>query len=308
MDIHSIATRLFYDPLFRSDALKIPDEMDRMRATHQNIPARIITSKSWHLIPYLTLDEMNYADEDGITLLMHTINARQIFFVRYLCRAPVLINTWDWTGFTPLYFAARTGDLNIFRAVLEAGAKIETACVRGNSVVHCAAYVGSVPILQCLSEMGADLNRTDNWMGIPPIQYAVERGHLDVVQFLIPYHLPDYRDHVGRNLTLIALSAHQLEIYDYLVRMGHEPSFLNYKVSPFRSCGWAIKDPEIMTHLLDRYGSPLLDPDQDRACKCRQPLHIYEPGICPTLLDHTLKVRSDSTQILLSRGIGYRYT
>ena len=65
-------------------------------------------------------------------------------------------------GFTPLMFAARTGDIEMGRALLEAGVDVNTPSRDGTHALAFAIAAGRAPFAHFLLEEGADPN---SWMG-----------------------------------------------------------------------------------------------------------------------------------------------
>jgi ankyrin repeat protein len=80
-------------------------------------------------------------------------------------------------AFTPLLFAAQSGDAESARILLEAGASINYATEEEGSALVVATAAGHEALAHLLLEKGADPNITDGW-GVAPIHYAVHEGVL----------------------------------------------------------------------------------------------------------------------------------
>ena len=78
-------------------------------------------------------------------------------------------------GFTALMFAARQGDIDSARLLLEAGADINYSSPEHGSALGIAAASSQEEFARFLVERGADPNATDRW-GFAPLHYALRDG------------------------------------------------------------------------------------------------------------------------------------
>jgi ankyrin repeat protein len=86
-------------------------------------------------------------------------------------------------GSTPLLFAARSGDAESIRLLLEAGANVNDALPNGMSALVLAAHSGNGPAATLLLEKGADANAAD--IGYTALHGAVLRSDTDLVKALL---------------------------------------------------------------------------------------------------------------------------
>ena len=86
--------------------------------------------------------------------------------------------TLDLGGFTPLLFAARQGDLESARLLLDAGAKVEDRAATAASALVVAAHSGQGAFAKMLLDKGADANAAG--AGYTALHAAVLRGDLDL--------------------------------------------------------------------------------------------------------------------------------
>ncbi|MCG8413483.1 MAG: ankyrin repeat domain-containing protein [Pseudomonadales bacterium] len=86
-------------------------------------------------------------------------------------------------GNTPLLFAARTGQLESARHLLDAGANIDGVNAFGTSPLIMAVHSGSLELVQYLIEQGADLEESSS--GHTALHAAVLRGEQAIVQALL---------------------------------------------------------------------------------------------------------------------------
>jgi ankyrin repeat protein len=91
--------------------------------------------------------------------------------------------TLDLGGFTPLLFAARQGDLESARILLDAGANVEDRAANAASALVVAAHSGQGAFAKMLLDKGADANAAG--AGYTAVHAAVLRGDLDLVQALL---------------------------------------------------------------------------------------------------------------------------
>jgi ankyrin repeat protein len=86
-------------------------------------------------------------------------------------------------GFTPLLFAARSGDVASADLLLAAGAKVDDPAPTGATPLVVATHSGNSDVARLLLERGADPNATG--AGYTPLHAAVLRGDLRVVEALV---------------------------------------------------------------------------------------------------------------------------
>ena len=82
-------------------------------------------------------------------------------------------------GMTPLLFAARDGQLDATRLLVESGARLNTADPNGLTPLLMAITNNQLAVAQFLVEQGADVKAVD-WYGRTPLWSAVEIRNLDL--------------------------------------------------------------------------------------------------------------------------------
>ncbi|MBO0681690.1 MAG: sigma-70 family RNA polymerase sigma factor [Candidatus Dormibacteraeota bacterium] len=87
---------------------------------------------------------------------------------------------------TPLVRAADTGDADLVRVVLEAGARPSDpcGCAGGETALWVGVVTGSAPVVELLLQAGADPN-VPAFHGATPLHVAYQRGRPDLVELLV---------------------------------------------------------------------------------------------------------------------------
>lgn len=113
------------------------------------------------------------------------------------------------SGYTPLHYAARSGQLGCAALLLERGAAVDARTVAGSATpLHRAAHVGCLPVIQLLVRHGAD-GRLQDSDGEAPLHKAAAQGHDAAAAYLLE-RFPDaaaLRDRHGRTPQEAAVGA-----------------------------------------------------------------------------------------------------
>lgn len=104
-----------------------------------------------------------------------------------LLQRPMDPNLVDQHGLTALHNAAKYGNLQMVKLLLEAGAKKDApdTGVQGRTPLHCAAENGHLDVVRLLVEAGANMDQPMTEGGSTPLHWAAENGHLDVARLLV---------------------------------------------------------------------------------------------------------------------------
>ena len=94
------------------------------------------------------------------------------------------IGTSTSSTFTPLQLAAGLGCTEALRALIAAGAPLDTAGTDGSTAMHTAAYKGEEPSIAALIEAGASLSAQDE-DGYSPLHVAAAEGHAKAIKALV---------------------------------------------------------------------------------------------------------------------------
>ena len=138
----------------------------------------------------------------------------------------------------PLHFAARSGNLEIAQALMEAGADLQAGNVNhegdaDNSPLHLAIYHGHGDLARLFIEAGADV-QARNHAGNPPVQVAAFAGLPEVIKLLVEAGSPvNLQDQAGDTPLHDAAAQGQGEVvYFPLCFPLVFPQFVNPLVQP----------------------------------------------------------------------------
>ena len=195
-------------------------------------------------------------------------------------------------GSTPLLFAARNGDVETARALLEAGADVNDAAAAGTSALVVAAHSGHGPLATWLLDNGADPNAAD--AGYTALHAAVLRSEAALAEALLERGADvdavveqgtpgrrfsaDYsirHEAVGGNAFWLAARYGELAIARLLAERGADPQVSPANgMSSLKAAMGVSRNPR--ENRRNRVGAPAMDPaDRERLTR----------GLARTILD-----------------------
>jgi len=116
------------------------------------------------------------------TALMMASESGHLEIVRALLAAGADVNT-HVNGETALILASLTGHLEVVRALLDAKADVNAKRSDGTSSLMLASYNGNQQVVRALLDAKADVNAKDSH-GVTALEAASRNGHTEVVQLL----------------------------------------------------------------------------------------------------------------------------
>ncbi|MBT4878836.1 MAG: hypothetical protein HON42_03330 [Alphaproteobacteria bacterium] len=124
-------------------------------------------------------------------------------------------------GKTPLFIAARKGQLAVAKLLIDSGAEVNLAPTNGpfagTTPLFIAARKGKLDVAKLLLERRADVNQTNTY-GETPLFIAARKGQLDVAQLLLDNRADvNKADKYGRTPLFIATFAGQLAVAQLLL-------------------------------------------------------------------------------------------
>lgn len=94
------------------------------------------------------------------------------------------LTAYSSTGDTPLHLAARTGNFEAVKLLIDSNANIDCMnSVNANTALHEAAKNGHIQIVQYLVDRGAKLD-IKNQLGNTALMVATLQGNLEIVSLL----------------------------------------------------------------------------------------------------------------------------
>jgi ankyrin repeat protein len=134
--------------------------------------------------------------EDGLWARIYSAAADRLE-IRALIQAGAVINTTDYDGDTLLHRAVVCRRKDIVNTLIQAGANIEAAKDKdGETPLHQAADSGQEDIVNALIQAGANINIADK-NGETPLHYAAASGNKAAVQALLQANADvNARDHL----------------------------------------------------------------------------------------------------------------
>ena len=107
--------------------------------------------------------------------------------VRALIDAGADLDAQGDNGETPLNTAILEGHVLVASLLIDRGADIQARNKGGFTPLHAAAYVNAVEIAEQLLSRGADVKDQMNKAGVTPLSVASEEGHPGLVKVLIDH-------------------------------------------------------------------------------------------------------------------------
>jgi uncharacterized protein len=133
--------------------------------------------------------DVNAADGDGSTALHWAAANGDIEITRALLNAGASVKASTRIGsITPLFMAASNGNAAVIEALLTAGASAAETNGNGTTVLMMAAASGSAPAVTVLLDRGADPNAKDTTNGQTALMFAAARNGADAIRVLLQRH------------------------------------------------------------------------------------------------------------------------
>uniref|UniRef100_A0A8D3E9E9 Histone-lysine N-methyltransferase EHMT2 n=1 Tax=Scophthalmus maximus TaxID=52904 RepID=A0A8D3E9E9_SCOMX len=123
--------------------------------------------------------------EDGYTGLHHAAKLGNLEIVRMLLETgQVDVNAQDSGGWTPIIWAAEHKHVDVIKTLLNRGADVTISDKELNVCLHWAAYAGNVDIAELVLNSGCSLAAV-NMHGDTPLHIAAREGYLECVTLFL---------------------------------------------------------------------------------------------------------------------------
>ena len=126
----------------------------------------------------------NLVGNHGRSILYHAAREGDVESVRRLLEANAAIDTPDSEGTTPLLIAAREGHLAVVQALVEAGANIEAAGFLGRGLLFYSASSESPGLMEFVLSLGLETDARDD-EGATPLILAAATGPPALIHLLV---------------------------------------------------------------------------------------------------------------------------
>jgi ankyrin repeat protein len=150
-------------------------------------------------------------DFDGLPSLHYAAKVGNTEVVKILLDKGAAVNTVNQMGVMPLHYAALSGHIELVKMLLDKDAAVNTANQMGVTPLHYAAYYGHAKIVEMLLEKGAAVDAKEIYGGSLPLHIAAENGHVKVVEALLE----------ANAATLDAKNVNSLTPLHYAAQNGH---------------------------------------------------------------------------------------
>ncbi|KAL1502534.1 hypothetical protein ABEB36_007665 [Hypothenemus hampei] len=131
-----------------------------------------------------------------------------------------LFDMQDLHGHAALHVAARLGQAQVVKVLLESGANADQADVDGWTPLRAAAWGGHTEVVELLVEHGCQLDSVDS-ENRTALRAAAWSGHEEIVKILLQHGASvNLTDHEGRTALIAAAYMGHSEIVDHLLDYG----------------------------------------------------------------------------------------
>ncbi|MHB1463160.1 MAG: ankyrin repeat domain-containing protein [Armatimonadota bacterium] len=152
-------------------------------------------------------------DAMGATPLHFAAEQGYVQLGSWLLTVGAKVNSQDYTGQTPLHKAADTGHAAMCQMLIKHGANVRAVDIDGLTPLHVASKAKCVKVL---ADAGAPVDARDK-LSLTPLFYAVASARADVVKALIQAHANvNIRDRKGKTALVWAQERKLTEIASLL--------------------------------------------------------------------------------------------
>ncbi len=188
-----------------------PDPAGLEIAITNGFPGVVDLLLAWHADPN---GPMTAANPRSMTPLQKAAEKGDLQVARALVAAGARVNDTDGSGRTPVHYALAS-HLDMVRLLIEKGADVNIRDAEGASPLDDAVWNGNLDAAAVLIAHGARLNEPDTQTGATPVNEAAFRGRTELIRYLLLFH-PDLSAADNRGRTPL----------ENAIRMGKEDSAL----------------------------------------------------------------------------------
>lgn len=141
---------------------------------------------SGDLVAFKSLVNSENLDQShrGLTPLMYAAKVGNLEIIKYLLDKGANINSQDDYGYTALHYAVEDNKLDAVKLLIEKKANINLVDKDGNTILMTAANAVAPEIFQYLFEKGADINTANNY-GNTPLLVVAQGNEVSMLKILL---------------------------------------------------------------------------------------------------------------------------
>lgn len=193
-----------------------------------SIPQRLIDGTAPE-----TIIKMGYCL--GRTPLMLAAKNGNIQIVRALIEKNVDLNARDLLGFNALFLACKSGHFDVVRELVNAGVSVNQPDFGRNTPLLVALGNGHITLAKYLVDLGADVNAKDPG-DETVLMKAAALGEVEFVKLLLDPGLDvNFRSRGGFTALVHAATGNHLATVEVLLQAGADPNMLNCWETPLAS-------------------------------------------------------------------------
>ncbi|XP_046761749.1 ankyrin repeat and death domain-containing protein 1B isoform X6 [Gallus gallus] len=214
---------------------------------------------------------INAVDTLKRTALHFAVARSHTSAVDFLLHHKARVDMADQHGLTVIHLAAWTGNLDIMRKLVKAGADQRAKNEEGMNALHFAAQNNSVKIIDYfLQDLHlTDLNKPDG-KGRKPFLLAAERGHADMINNLIALNLfTTEKDKNGETPFYLSVEEGNEKCAELLLEAGSNIDVLTHNNSNALQAAIQNGHQSLVTFLIDKNIDLVPKPEQKNS-----PLHL----------------------------------
>ncbi|XP_046558661.1 ankyrin repeat domain-containing protein 50-like [Haliotis rubra] len=180
--------------------------------------------------------DLSAVDSDGNNILHIACIGGHVEIVKYiLTNVSVDNNSRGCNGMTPVMLAANSGHMQVFELLAEQGCLLPTVDRNGRSILHYACVGNNVAIVDFILKKNIVFVDGEDSMGKTPVMLAVECGHRDVFQLLVPKQCHIHKAcRGGNNILHTSCALGHVDIVKCILTQGriHIDSFGQNQMTP----------------------------------------------------------------------------
>ncbi|MFC1616064.1 ankyrin repeat domain-containing protein [Patescibacteria group bacterium] len=234
-------------------------DMDKINAgDYSSLLNSAVESQSLEMVNWLLNEgfDANESYDIGWTALHSACSGANLDIVKALVQAGADMNAQDYYGLFPIGVSMNYDRPENALYLIEQGADVNLISSEiGKTPLHEAAYFGQLEVAQALIDAGAKVNAT-NFYNETPLYAGVSGANLDLIQLLIDngadLEIPDQQGFTPLHL---AASLGELEVLDLLIDNGADVNGTYVSEwSPIRAAVTYSEQIEIVQALIDAGG------------------------------------------------------